>query len=208
MSKNRVLKKSYRIDFTEKDIESLNAAGRKSQIKEILVLLRKWGDVGKWRSRWTRKKESPANKGSLAFPIREEEELVLEAPMREVAGGNYVHVPWTRQDIFSFTNDFPKLREKPVEWYRQVDRFVKVSKVLLKDLDGLLDIVVPVALWTECKITVGWPTEVYPRDKKTGAPSPEVMRKYEHVIRFLQNKIPAKETDWVKIDRTLQEPKE
>lgn len=33
-------------------------------------------------------------------------------------GGGYVHVPWTRPDILSFTNDFPKLREKPVEWYR------------------------------------------------------------------------------------------
>lgn len=89
------------------------------------------------------------NKSALAFPVREEEETVLEAPMREVARGNFVHVPCTRQDILSFTNDFPKLRESPVEWYRQVDRFVKVSKVLLKDLDGLFDIVMPADLWTE-----------------------------------------------------------
>lgn len=108
----------------------------------------------------------------------------------------------------SFTNDFPRLREKPVKWYKQVERFVKVSKVLLKDLDGLFEIVVPADLWTECKITVDWLKEEYPRDSKTGAPLEEVMKKYNQVITFLKGKISPKETDWVKIDRTTQEPKE
>ncbi|XP_078541437.1 uncharacterized protein LOC144826825 [Lissotriton helveticus] len=124
--------------------------------------------------------------------------------MREVPGGGYVHVPWSRQDIVSFTTDFPKLREKPVEWYRQVERFIKVQKCLLKDLDGFFDIVVPVDLWTECKIAVDWPSEEYARDPKTGAPSGEVMRKYNKVILYLKGKVPAKETDWTRIDRTTQ----
>lgn len=100
------------------------------------------------------------------------------------------------------------MREKPVEWYKQVERFVKVSKVLLKDLDGLFKIGVPADLWTECKITIDWPKEELPRDSKAEAPAEEVMRKYEQMITFLKNKIAPKETDWVKIDRTTQVPKE
>lgn len=80
--------------------------------------------------------------------------------------------------------------------------------MLLKDLDGLFEIVVPADLWTECKITIDWPKDEYPRDAKTGAAFDAVMRKYDQVITFLKNKIPPRETDWLKIDRATQEPKE
>ncbi|XP_078506945.1 uncharacterized protein LOC144767339 [Lissotriton helveticus] len=132
-SKIKSLQKTYRVDFAERDIENMNTAGRLAQIKDLIVLLRKWGDVSKWRVKWAKKKEETSDKSTLAFPIREKETVATEFPMREIPGGGYVHVPWSRQDILSFTNDFPRLREKPVEWYRQVDRFVKVSKVLWID---------------------------------------------------------------------------
>lgn len=53
-------------------------------------------------------------------------------PMREVPGVYYVHFPRTIPDILSFANDFPKLRENPVEWYRQTERFVKISMLDLR----------------------------------------------------------------------------
>ncbi|XP_078496485.1 uncharacterized protein LOC144752428 [Lissotriton helveticus] len=136
--------------------------------------------------------------------MKETKKVERLCPMREVPGGGYVHVPWSRQDILSFTNEFPKFWEKPIEWYRQVERFVKVSKVLLKDLDGLFDIVVPADLWTECKITVDWPNDEYPRDPETGAPSDDVMKKYHQVMTYLKGKLTPKDKDWTKIDRTTQ----
>ncbi|KAJ1199288.1 hypothetical protein NDU88_003125 [Pleurodeles waltl] len=119
--------------------------------------------------------------------------------MREVSGGQFVHVPWHRSDILSFTNDYPKLREKPVEWYRQTDRFVKLSKCLWEDLNTLLESVVPADLWVECKRAVDWPTSEPERDRVTGAPS---------VIEFLKTRISPKNIDWQRIDRTVQETKE
>ncbi|XP_078523011.1 uncharacterized protein LOC144792027 [Lissotriton helveticus] len=206
ISKSKPLQKPYRADFSDKDIEHLNVAGKKLQIKELMGVLQKWGDVEKWRSRWAKKREEVRSRQvTPEFALREVEKPEQLCPMREVPGGKYVHVPWSRQDIVSFTNDFPKLREKPVDWYRQVERFVKVQKCLWKDLDGFFDIVVPVDLWTQCKINIDWPSEEYPRNKETGEPSKEVMRKYEQVIQHLKEKVPAKETDWTKIDRTTQE---
>ncbi|KAJ1204904.1 hypothetical protein NDU88_000339, partial [Pleurodeles waltl] len=52
------------------------------------------------------------------------------------------HVPWSRGDILSFTNDYPRLREKPIEWYQQTDRFVKLVKCLWEDLNTLFEIIV------------------------------------------------------------------
>ncbi|XP_078534029.1 uncharacterized protein LOC144820335 [Lissotriton helveticus] len=206
ISKSKPLQKPYRADFSDKDIEHLNVAGKKLQIKELMGVLQKWGDVEKWRSRWAKKREEVRSRQvTPEFALREVEKPEQLCPMREVPGGKYVHVPWSRQDIVSFTNDFPKLREKPVDWYRQVERFVKVQKCLWKDLDGFFDIVVPVDLWTQCKIAIDWPSEEYPRNKETGEPSKDVMRKYEQVIQHLKEKVPAKETDWTKIDRTTQE---
>ncbi|XP_078509623.1 uncharacterized protein LOC144769407 [Lissotriton helveticus] len=206
ISKSKPLQKPYRADFSDKDIEHLNVAGKKLQIKELMGVLQKWGDVERWRSRWAKKREEVRSRQvTPEFTLREVEKPEQLCPMREVPGGKYVHVPWSRQDIVSFTNDFPKLREKPVDWYRQVERFVKVQKCLWKDLDGFFDIVVPVDLWTQCKIAIDWPSEEYPRNKETGEPSKDVMRKYEQVIQHLKEKVPAKETDWTKIDRTTQE---
>ncbi|XP_078515063.1 uncharacterized protein LOC144773844 [Lissotriton helveticus] len=143
VSKQKNFAKHYRLDFSESDIESLNSMGRIVHIKDLIVYIKKLGELNKWRVKWTKKKEDERL-----------EKLSKQFPMREIAGGGYVHVPWSRQDILLFTNDFPKLREKPVEWYRQVDRFIKVSKVLWIDLDGFFDIVVPSDLWTECKISI------------------------------------------------------
>lgn len=128
-------------------------------------------------------------------------------PLREVRGG-YVHVPWGRGDIAAFTNEFPRLMEKPVEWYKQVDRFVKISKVLWVDLNTLFDIVVPGDLWAACKIAIEWPTEEPDRDATTNGSLSIVMRKYDQEITWLQLKVAPKDVDWVKIERTVQEPKE
>ncbi|XP_078518138.1 uncharacterized protein LOC144782663 [Lissotriton helveticus] len=206
ISKSKPLQKPYRADFSDKDLENLNVSGKKAQVKELLTVLQKWGDVERWKARWAKKKDEARSKQvTPEFVLKEADKPEQLYPMREVPGGKYVHVPWSRQVIVSFTNDFPKLREKPVDWYRQVERFVKVQKCLWKDLDGFFDIVVPVDLWTECKIAIAWPSEEYPRDSKTGEPSKEVMKKYDQVIQHLKQKVPAKETDWTKIDRTTQE---
>ncbi|KAJ1124395.1 hypothetical protein NDU88_002856 [Pleurodeles waltl] len=129
-------------------------------------------------------------------------------PMRETAGGVLVHVPWSRGDILSFTNDFPRLREKPVEWYQQTDRFVKLAKCLWEDVNTLFEIKVPADLWLECKRSVDWPTAELARDRATGALSPDVMKYYYKVIEFLKQKVSPQNIDWQKIDRTAQEGKE
>ncbi|KAJ1199065.1 hypothetical protein NDU88_002903 [Pleurodeles waltl] len=113
-----------------------------------------------------------------------------------------------RGDILSFTNDYRRLREKPIEWYQQTDRFVKLAKCLWEDLNTLFEIIVPPALWLECKRGVDWPTQEPARDKATGAPSEEVMKYYHKLIEFLKQEVSPKVTYWQKIDRTSQEVKE
>ncbi|KAJ1198505.1 hypothetical protein NDU88_002346 [Pleurodeles waltl] len=103
---------------------------------------------------------------------------------------------------------YPRLREKPIEWCQQTDRFVNLAKCLWEDLNTLFEINVPPNLWLECKRVVDWPTQEPARDKVTGAPSEEVMKYYYKVIEFLKQKVLTKVTDWQKIDRSSQEVKE
>lgn len=51
IKRSKLLQKSNRVDFTEKDIENMNTSGRRTQIKELMVVLRKWGDVDRWKSK-------------------------------------------------------------------------------------------------------------------------------------------------------------
>ncbi|KAJ1138390.1 hypothetical protein NDU88_004776 [Pleurodeles waltl] len=101
-----------------------------------------------------------------------------------------------------------RLREKPIEWFQQTDRFVKLAKCLWEDFNTLFEIIVPPDLWLECKRGVDWPTKEPARDKVTGAPSEEVMKYYHKVTEFLKQKVSPKVTDWQKIDWTSQEVKE
>ena len=80
--------------------------------------------------------------------------------------------------------------------------------VLRKDLNTLFDIVVLSDLWARYKVTLGWPTEEPQRYLQIQAPSPIVMEKYNQVINFMKEKVPQKEVDWLKINRTTQEAKQ
>ncbi|KAJ1192568.1 hypothetical protein NDU88_001875 [Pleurodeles waltl] len=123
--------------------------------------------------------------------------------------GNTKHLKRSyRLDFDSKDFEHMRLREKPIEWYQQTDRFVKLSKCLWEDLNTLFEIIVPPDLWLECKRGVDWPTKEPARDKVTGAPSEEVMKYYHMVIEFLKQKVSPKVTDWQKIDQTSQEVKE
>ncbi|KAJ1168883.1 hypothetical protein NDU88_000795 [Pleurodeles waltl] len=177
--------------------------------REVNKSAQVWRCLDKWESRWAKKKE----KRKDSVPEHKEKRpqsshAITMLPMRETAGGKLIHVPWHRSDIQSFTDDFPKLREKPIEWYQQTDRFVKLAKCLWEDLNTLFEIVVPADLWEDCKRAVGWPTSERERDRDTGAPSPMVMSLYYKVIEHLKTKVAAKNVDWQKIDRTAQEAKE
>ncbi|KAJ1117736.1 hypothetical protein NDU88_005933 [Pleurodeles waltl] len=204
------LKRSYRLDFDSKGFEHMRSAGMKAHLRELLQNAQVWGALEKWEGRWAKKRDkgkgdSPGSNKGGATPNLDSVKIL---PMRETAGGVLVHVPWTRGDILSFTNDYPRLREKPIEWYQQTDRFVKLAKCLWEDLNTLFEIIVPPDLWLECKRGVDWPTKEPARDKVTGAPSEEVMKYYHKVIEFLKQKVSPKVTDWQKIDRTSQEVKE
>ncbi|KAJ1190953.1 hypothetical protein NDU88_000271 [Pleurodeles waltl] len=185
------LKRSYRLDFDSKDFEHMRSAGMKAHLKEILQSAQVWGALEKWEGRWAKKrdKEKSDSPGSNKAKTSPDTESVKMLPMRETAGGVLIHVPWSRRDILSFTNDYPRLREKPIEWYQQTDRFVKLAKCLWEDLNTLFEIIVPPDLWFECKRGVDWPTQEPARDKVTGAPSEEVMKYYHKVIEFLKQKI-------------------
>ncbi|KAJ1149345.1 hypothetical protein NDU88_002155 [Pleurodeles waltl] len=204
------LKRSYRLDFDSKDFEHMRSAGMKAHLKELLQSAQVWGALEKWEGRWAKKRDkekgdSPGPNQAKASPDLESVKIL---PMRETVGGVLVHVPWTRGDILSFTNDYPRLREKLIKWYQQTDRFVKLAKCLWEDLNTLFEIIVPPDLWLECKRGVDWPTKEPARDKVTGAPSEEVMKYYHKVIEFFKQKLSPKVTDWQKIDRTSQEVKE
>ncbi|KAJ1203483.1 hypothetical protein NDU88_007268 [Pleurodeles waltl] len=166
--------------------------------------------VEKWEGRWAKKRDKEKGDGPEPKQVKAAPDAgtVKMLPMTETAGGVLVHVPWSRGDILSFTNDYPRLREKPIEWYQQTDRFVNLAKCLWEDLNTLFEIIVPADLGLECKRGVDWPTKEPARDKVTGAPSFEVMRYYHKVIEFLKQKVSPKVTDWQKIDRTSQEGKE
>ncbi|KAJ1115249.1 hypothetical protein NDU88_003475 [Pleurodeles waltl] len=204
------LKRSYRLDFDSKDFEHMRSAGMKAHLKELLQSAQIWGALEKWEGRWAKKrdKEKGDSPGSNQAKASPDVDSVKILPMRETAGGVLVHVPWTRGDILSFTNDYPRLREKPIEWYQQTDRFVKLAKCLWEDLNTLFEIIVPPDLCLECKRGVDWPTKEPASDKVTGAPSEEVMKYYHKVIEFLKQKVSPKVTDWQKIDSTSQEVKE
>ena len=115
-------------------------------------------------------------------------------PLREVHGGNYVHVPWSRGDLYSFTTNFPKLREEPEKWYKEVNRLAKSSKMLFHDLDLLFKMVVPTNLWKECKIAVTWPDDE-PARTVQGLPDTAVQGKYDEVIKWLVEKGPRKTSE-------------
>ncbi|KAJ1114386.1 hypothetical protein NDU88_002624 [Pleurodeles waltl] len=204
------LKRSYRLDFDSKDFEHMRSAGMKAHLKEILQSVQIWGALEKWEGRWAKKrhKEKGDSPGSSQAKASPDTESVKIQPMRETAGGVLIHLPWSRGDILSFTNDYPRLGEKPIEWYQQTDRFVKLAKCLWEDLNTLFEIIVLPDLWLECNRGVDCPTKEPSRDKVTGAPSEEVMKYYHEVIEFLKQKVSPKVTDWQKIDRTSQEVKE
>ncbi|KAJ1130245.1 hypothetical protein NDU88_008600 [Pleurodeles waltl] len=182
----------------------------KAHLKEILQSAQVWGALEKWEGRWAkkrdkRKSECLEQQQMKAAPDTGTIKMLL---MRETAGGVLVHVPWSRGDILSFTNDYPRLRDKPIEWYQQTDRFVKLAKCLWEDLNTLFEIIVPADLWLEGKRSVDWPTTEPARDRAMGAQSPEVMKHYYKVIEFLKQKVSTQNIDWQKIDRTAQEGKE
>ncbi|KAJ1090286.1 hypothetical protein NDU88_003421 [Pleurodeles waltl] len=209
IDKTKHLSRSYRLDFGTTDFEHMRSAGMKTHLRELLQSAQVWGCLDKWESRWAKKMEKKKD----SVPEHKEKrpqssDAITMLPIRETAGGKLIHVPWHRSDIQSFTDDFPKLREKPIEWYQQNDRFVKLSKCLWEDLNTLFEIVVPADLWEDCKRAVGWPTSEPERDRDTGAPSPMVMSLYYKVIEHLKTKVAAKNVDWQKIDRTAQEAKE
>ncbi|KAJ1116719.1 hypothetical protein NDU88_004925 [Pleurodeles waltl] len=121
------LKRSYRLDFDSKDFEHMRSAGMKAHLKEILQSAQIWGALEKWEGRWAKKrdKEKGDSPGTSKAKNAPDTESVKILPMRETAGGVLINVPWSRGDILSFTNDYPRLREKPIEWYQQTDRFVE-----------------------------------------------------------------------------------
>ncbi|KAJ1128471.1 hypothetical protein NDU88_006849 [Pleurodeles waltl] len=209
IDKTKHLSRSYRLDFGTTDFEHMRSAGMKTHLRELLQSAQVWRCLDKWESRWAKKKEKRKNSVPEHNGKRpQSSDAITMLPMRETAGGKLIHVPWHRSDIQSFTDDFPKLREKPIEWYQQTDRFVKLAKCLWEDLNTLFEIVVPADLWEDCKRAVGWPTSEPERDRDTGAPSPMVMSLYYKVIEHLKTKVAAKNVDWQKIDRTAQEAKE
>ncbi|KAJ1137507.1 hypothetical protein NDU88_003905 [Pleurodeles waltl] len=192
------LKRSYRLDFEPKDFDHMRSTGMKAHLKEILQRAQVWGALEKWEGRWTKKRDKRKSDCSEQQQTKSVPDTgTMKAyPMRETAGG--VLVPWSRGDILSFTNDFPRFREKPIEWYQQTDRFVKLAKCLWEDLNTLFEIIVPADLWIECKRSVDWPTAELARDRATGAPSPDVMRYYYKVIEFLKQKVSPQNIDWQK----------
>ncbi|KAJ1177283.1 hypothetical protein NDU88_002544 [Pleurodeles waltl] len=110
------LKRSYRLDFDSKDFERMRSAGMKAHLKEILQSAQIWGALEIWEGRWAKKrdKEKSDSPGSSEAKASPDTGSVKMLPMRETAGGVLIHVPWTRGDILSFTNDYPRLREKPI----------------------------------------------------------------------------------------------
>ncbi|KAJ1150011.1 hypothetical protein NDU88_002809 [Pleurodeles waltl] len=161
------LKRSERLDFEPKDFDHMISTGTKAHLKEILQNAHIWGALEKWEGRWAKKRDKekgdgPEPKQAKAAP---DTGTIKMLPMRETAGGVLVNVPWSRGDILSFTNDYHRLREKPIEWCQQTDWFVKLAKCLWEDLKTLFEIIVPADLWLECKRGVDWPTEEPARDK-------------------------------------------
>ncbi|KAJ1201394.1 hypothetical protein NDU88_005205 [Pleurodeles waltl] len=143
IDKTKHLKRSYSIDFEAKDFEHMRSAGMKMHLKELLQSAQLWGALEKWKDQRVKKDKRKRDSQEGSESVRKDKDPVKILPMREIPGGQFVHVPWHRSDILSFTNDYPKLREKPVEWYQQTDTFVKLSKCLWEDLNILLEIVVP-----------------------------------------------------------------
>ncbi|KAJ1108670.1 hypothetical protein NDU88_006046 [Pleurodeles waltl] len=112
------LKRSYRLDFDTKDFDHMRSAGMKTHLKELLQSAQIWGALEKWENRWAKKRDKGKrdSPGSIETATTPNVDSVKILPMRETAGGVLVHVPWSRGDILSFTNDYPRLREKPIEW--------------------------------------------------------------------------------------------
>ncbi|KAJ1119466.1 hypothetical protein NDU88_007651 [Pleurodeles waltl] len=117
IEKTKHLKRSYRLDFEAKDFEDSRNEGASI---ELLQSAKIWGALEKFEGRWENKKDKrkrDSQEGSEG--VQKEKDPVKILPMQEIPGGGFVHVPWHRNDILSFTNDFPKLREKQVEWFME-----------------------------------------------------------------------------------------
>ncbi|KAJ1211302.1 hypothetical protein NDU88_006663 [Pleurodeles waltl] len=136
IEKTKDLKRSYRLEFDSKEFENMRIPGMKIHIRELLQNIQTWGALDKWEGRRVKKTDKKKrDSGNLTANGQQIEDPVKILPMMEIPGENFVHVPWSRSDILSFTNDYPRLREKPVELYQQIDRCVKLAKCVF--VEGL-----------------------------------------------------------------------
>ncbi|KAJ1081625.1 hypothetical protein NDU88_001803 [Pleurodeles waltl] len=100
IEKTKHLKCIYRLDFEAKDFEHMRSAGMKPHLKELLQSSQIWGALEKWEGRWAKKKDKrkrDLQEGSEDF--QKERELVKILPMREIPGGQFVHVPWPVRNL-------------------------------------------------------------------------------------------------------------
>ncbi|KAJ1203912.1 hypothetical protein NDU88_007693 [Pleurodeles waltl] len=122
IGKTKHLKRSFRLDFEAKHFEHMRSAGMKANLKELLQSAQIWRALEKWDGRWAKKKDKRKQDLQEGFEsVQKEKDPVNILPMRKIPGEQFVYVPWCRSEILSFTNDYPKRGEKPVEWYQQTD---------------------------------------------------------------------------------------
>ena len=63
---------------------------------------------------------------------KENDAAAREYPLREVQSAAYMHVRWTRADLFHFTDSLPKLRVNPDKWYTHLALIVTFKKCCRK----------------------------------------------------------------------------
>lgn len=197
-----------RFGFTDIDLASWDESKLQDTLDYAVTKLQQWKqlihtcaviEVAKSLASGTPTDNTTAS--TIIMPLRE----VPHPP--GVSDQAYVYVPWTRQDINSFTRQFPKLREEPRKWYTELERIAVLGGLLWRDLDTLFNIIVPKDLWEDCKRKVQWP-ECEPARGDQGGPGKEIDGLYRKVVEHLKEKVPEDRVDWVKITNTRQEKDE
>ncbi|XP_078521703.1 uncharacterized protein LOC144790958 [Lissotriton helveticus] len=132
LSRTKALQGNHRLHYTDRDLDERRTIGLKTHIRELIAGIRTWRALDKWEERWSKK--GTGRRSTLGM-IPGRLQGTEAYPLREVANGNYVHVPWSRGDLAAFTTSFPKLRENPVEWLMWGTWFGIASQVAVPDLE-------------------------------------------------------------------------
>ena len=100
--------------ISDETLSHMRIPGLRLQLKELIECLQRWSDLRRIQEKWSQREKKKRKVEDMEGSEKEGAcggTDVQIFPLREVQGGRMIHAPWSRSDLFNFTDKFPKLRE-------------------------------------------------------------------------------------------------